>query len=189
MTKRPDAASNVVPLKKNGPVVDAVTSLNLGKIKRAKEEFETASGSYRNVLKHAEGKGIHLAAAKKALSIIKSGKKDEWLEETGKVTEYLYAFGDGVAEAQMNFDFLTNPSMPDEEKARALGYHAGLRGEGDGGNPYGPGSPQYNQWINGLNDGRRERAVAEADDDGDELVKGDDDGPTDDETDGEGDGG
>lgn len=162
---------NVVELKRNGPAINPVTALNLGKMKRAQEELASATGSYRNVLKHVEAKGVNLAAAKEALSIVKSGKTEEYIAKTGLVVEYLHIFGQSIEEAQMSFDYLINGAMPSEEKARMLGLAAGLRGDGDGENPYAVGSPQSNQWIAGLNDGRRTRAVAEAAE-GDELISG-----------------
>ncbi|MDJ1465680.1 hypothetical protein [Nitratireductor sp. GZWM139] len=158
----------------NGPAVDAAVALNLSKLKREKEAVESATGSYRATRKHVEGKGIHLKAADRALQIIKSGKKDEYLAETEKVIEYLYAFGDGIEEAQMSFDYLLNGAMPSSEKARMLGRNAGLRGDGHGENPYAPGSEQYQEWLAGHGDGARERALAEAEDSETELVKGDD---------------
>lgn len=166
---------NVVELKRNGPAINPVTALNLGKMRRAQEELASANGAYRNVLKHVEAKGIDLVAAKEALSIVKSGKTDEYIAKTGRVVEYLHIFGQSIEEAQMSFDYLINGAMPSEEKARMLGLAAGMRGDGDGENPYAPGSPQHNQWQAGLNDGRRSRAVAEADDGGDEHIKSDGD--------------
>lgn len=170
-------AAKVVQLMANGPTINPVTALNLAKVKRSAEELASKTGEHRNVLKHAEAKGIDLAAAKEALSIVKSGKTEEYIAKTGRVVEYLHIFGQSIEEAQMNFDFLINGAMPGDEKARMLGRAAGLRGDGDGENPYGVGSSQYNQWLVGLNDGRRERSVAEAQDEAtvDELLNGGDD--------------
>lgn len=176
MAKASARSGNVVELKPNGPAINPVTALNLTKMRRAKEELESANGAYRNVLKHVEAKGVDLAAAKEALAIVKSGKTDEYIAKTGKVVEYLHIFGQSIEEAQMGFEFLINGAMPGEEKARMLGRAAGLRGDGDGENPYGVGSDQYKAWLAGLNDGRRERAVAESQDEaGDELISGSDD--------------
>lgn len=158
---------NVIRLA-NNPSIDPIVSLNLGKIIIAQDNAASKHGELRNVLKHAEGKGINLKAAKRAIALKKSGNVDEWLAETAKVVEYLFALGHGVEEQQMTFDFLLNRSMPGEEKARLFGRLAGLRGDGDGENPYAVGSPQHNAWIDGHNDGARERRVAEAD----ELIKG-----------------
>lgn len=168
------AKDNVVELKRNGPAINPVTALNLGKMRRAQEELASANGSYRNVLKHVEAKGIDLAAAKEALKIVKSGKTDEYIAKTGRVVEYLHIFGQSIEEAQMSFDYLINGAMPSEEKARMLGRAAGLRGDGDKDNPYSPNTPLGLGWTAGLNDGRRERALAEAaDDESTELIKGD----------------
>lgn len=154
----------------NGPSIDPVVALNLSKIRLAADAMNSKNGEYRATLKHAEGKGIHLKAAKRALSISESGKVDEWLAETSKVVEYLYALGHGVEEAQLTFDFVLNSAMPGEDKARLFGRLAGLRGDGTGTNPYGVGSPQYNAWLDGNGDGARERILVEQAE-ADELIK------------------
>lgn len=76
-----EAALKQEPIS-NHPDDEAVIAVNLSKIRVAQDEAASHHGSLRNVLKHAEGKGVHLKAAKRALSIVKSGDAEAWLEET-----------------------------------------------------------------------------------------------------------
>jgi hypothetical protein len=152
---------NVVELRKNGPAEDAVVALQLGKIARAKAEFETANGNYRNTLKHVEAKGIHLAAAKDALAIKKSGKVDEKVAYLKALTEYLMILGTPIEKKQLDMFRVETPSRDSTAKAKDQ-------------NPYAVDSEQGQAWISAFHDGTRERElILSMEPAGDELIKSD----------------
>jgi hypothetical protein len=108
---------------------DAVIAVNLSKIRTAQDNAASHHGSLRNVLKHAEGKGVHLKAAKRALSIVKAGDPDAWLEENQAVTRYLRILRHGLQESQLKlFEFETTLA-PIDERAGLDGRAAGLQGD------------------------------------------------------------
>lgn len=176
--------SNVVELRKNGPAEDAVVALNIGKMKRATDEFASASGSYRNTLKHVEAKGVHLKAAKRAISIQKSGKVADVLEELTALFQYLKILGHPFTKSQLDLFAVEAPRTPAIDKAKEHGRYIGLMGLGMNENPYSTDSEQGQAWINAWHGGNEERGfVIESEPDGDELISGDD--PEDDPSDGE----
>lgn len=171
---RKDGA-NVVELRKNGPAEDAVIALNLGKVKRAKAEFESANGAYRNVLKHVEGKGIHLSAAKDAIAIQKSGKVDEKITYLTSLFEYLMILGCPIDKKQLDMFRVEEPRTPSVEKARSHGRYCGIMGLGMDQNPYAVDSDQGQAWIGAWHGGCEERNLVLAlEPEGSELIQSDD---------------
>lgn len=175
---------NVVELKRNGPAEDAVVALNLGKMKRAKTEFESANGSYRNVLKHVEGKGINLKAAQRAIAIQKSGKVDEIVAELTALFQYLKILGQPFTKQQLDMFEVEQPRTPGVEKAKEHGRFVGIMGQGMDQNPYAVDSEQGQAWIEAFHQGSEERNLIMSMEpaDGSELISGDD--PADDGDDG-----
>jgi len=165
---------NVVELRKNGPAEDAVVALQLGKIARAKAEFETANGNYRNTLKHVEAKGIHLAAAKDALAIKKSGKVDEKVAYLKALTEYLMILGTPIEKKQLDMFRVEAPSRDSTAKAKELGRYVGIMGQGMDQNPYAVDSDQGQAWIAAFHEGTKERElILSMEPAADELIKSD----------------
>jgi hypothetical protein len=167
---------NVVELRKNAPAEDAIKALNLGKMRRAKEELDSANGSYRNVLKHVEAKGIHLGAAKRAFSIIKSDKRDEAVAELTALFEYLYILGHPLEKKQLDMFRVEQPRTPSVDKAKEHGRYVGIMGMGMDQNPYAVDSEQGQAWIESFHAGTKERElVLSMEPTGDELISGADD--------------
>lgn len=177
---------NVVELKRNGPADDAVKALQLGKIKRAKEEFDSASGAYRNTLKHVEAKGINLAAAKDAISIQKSGKIEEEVAYLTALFEYLLILGVPLTKQQLDLFRVEEPRTPGVEKARQHGRYVGIMGGGHDQCPYAPDSEQGQEWMKAHAGGADERKLILSMEpaEGSELIKGDDGGDVFDDEDG-----
>lgn len=143
----------------NQPDDEAVIAVNLSKIRTAQENALSHQGSYRNVLKHAEGKGVHLKAAKRALSIIKAGDADAWLEETRETTRYLRILRHGITENQLRLDFGTTLE-PMEEKAANDGRIAGLDMTAmESQNPHDFNTASGQAWIKAFRQGREERDI------------------------------
>lgn len=173
---------NVVELRKNGPAEDAVVAVQLGKIQRAKAEFETANGNYRNTLKHVEAKGIHLSAAKDAIAIKKSGKVDEKVEYLKALTEYLMILGTPIDKKQLDMFRVEGNSRDGEAKAREKGRYTGIMGLGMDQNPYAVDSDQGQAWIAAFYEGGKERElILSMEPEGNELIKGSADDDADDD--------
>lgn len=174
MARAAKKEDNVVELKRNGPAEDAVIALQLGKIQRAKAEFESANGNYRNTLKHVEAKGVHLGAAKDALSIKKSGKVEEKVAYLKALTEYLMILGTPIEKKQLDMFRVEEPSRDGTAKARELGRYVGIMGQGMDQNPYAIDSEQGQAWIEAFHEGTKERElILSLEPAGDELIKGD----------------
>jgi hypothetical protein len=143
----------------NSPDDEAVIAVNLSKIRTAQDNAASHHGTLRNVMKHAEGKGVHLKAAKRALSIIKAGDADAWLEETRETTRYLRILRHGINENQMKLDF-GSTLEPMEEKAANDGRIAGLDMEADeSSNPHDLNTPNGQAWLTSFRQGRSERDI------------------------------
>lgn len=166
--------SNVVHLK-NGPPEDAVAAVNLAKIQRAKADFESANGSYRSVLKNAEGKGIHLKAAQRAIAIRKSGKTEEMIDELSKLFEYLTILGTPIEKKQLDMFRVEAPRTPSVDKAKELGRYAGIMGHGTEECPHSPDTDAYTAWMEAFHQGSKERELVLSMEpaDGSDLIKGD----------------
>jgi hypothetical protein len=143
--------------KQNTPDDEAVIAVNLSKIRTAQDNAASHHGTLRNILKHAEGKGVHLKAAKRALSIVKSGDADAWLEETRETTRYLRILRHGITENQLKLDFRTTLE-PMDEKAANDGRIAGLDMEAEeSSNPHDLNTASGQAWIAAFRQGRSER--------------------------------
>lgn len=158
----------------NVPDDDAVIAVNLSKIRVAMDSAASGHGSLRNVLAHAEGKGVHLKAAKRALKIVKAGDADAWLEETRETTRYLRILRHGITESQLKLEFGTTLE-PMDERAAMDGRAAGLDMEAqEENNPHDLNTPNGQAWIAAFRQGRSERdiilsmTVADADGEGEE---------------------
>jgi len=156
----------------NTPDDEAVIAVNLSKIRTAQDNAASHHGSLRSVLKHAEGKGVHLKAAKRALSIVKAGDADAWLEETRETTRYLRILRHGITENQLKLDFGTTLE-PMDEKAANDGRLAGLDMEaGESSNPHDLNTASGQEWLKAFRDGREQRdiilSMQDAEDDEDE---------------------
>lgn len=164
----------------NTPSDDDVIAVNLSKIRRAQEAAASHHGTLRNVLKDAEGKGVHLKAAKRALAIVKADEADAWLEETSAVTRYLRILRHGITENQLQLDFGTTLE-PMDEKAANDGRAAGLDGVDEAECPHDINTANGQAWLAAYRQGLSERklilammedeekADAEADEEGDDL--------------------
>ena len=168
----------------NAPSDESVIAVNLSKIRKAQDEAASHHGTLRSVLKHAEGKGVHLKAAKRALSIVKNGDPEAWLEETQEITRYLRIMRHGITSNQLDLDFGTTLE-PLDEKAELDGRAAGLDVDDlvtEASNPHDLHTKAGQAWLNAFRQGRAERDIilsmaaeeAEADDDVDDE-EGDED--------------
>lgn len=167
---------NVVELRKNAPAEDAVIAVNLGKIQRAKAEFETANGNYRNTLKHVEAKGIHLGAAKDAISIRKSGKVEEKVSYLTALFEYLMILGQPIDKKQLDMFRVEGNSRDGMAKAKENGRYIGMMGLGMDQNPYAIDSDLGQAWIASFHQGTKEREqILSMEPAGNELIKGSED--------------
>jgi hypothetical protein len=166
---------NVVPLRKNTPSEDGVIALNLGKLMRAKAEFESAGGTYRNVLKHVEAKGVNLAAAKEAIALKKSGKAEEAIAYMTAVFHYCQILGVPFTKAQLDLFKVEAPRMPAIDKAKEHGLNAGRLGLGTSENPYSIDSEQGQAWMEAFHRGTEERNLILSMEADDEVIKGSDD--------------
>lgn len=145
--------------KQNTPDDEAVIAVRLGKIKVLQNQASSAQGAYRNFLGQAEGYGINLKAAKRALSIAKSGDAEAWLEETRETTRYLRILRHGITENQLKLDFGTTLE-PMDEKAANDGRIAGLDMEAEeSSNPHDLNTQSGQAWIAAFRQGRSERDI------------------------------
>lgn len=153
------ATQTEAPKISNQPDDDAVIAVNLSKIRVAQENAASHHGTLRNVLKHAEGKGVHLKAAKRALAIVKAGDSDAWLEETRETTRYLKILRHGIQEAQISM-FEYEPSLaPLDEKAALDGRAAGLAGQSSSDCPHDPATGAAQAWLKAYGQGLSERTL------------------------------
>lgn len=167
--------SNVVELRKNGPAEDAIIALNIGKYRRELDEFSSASGRLRNTAKHVEGKGVNLKAAKRAISIQKSGRIDEVLSELTALFQYLKILGHPLTKAQLDLFAVEAPRTPALDKAKEHGRYVGIMGLGQDQNPYSIDSEQGQAWMKAWHQGGEERGLILALEPEGELISGDDD--------------
>ncbi len=155
------AAKASPPATHNQPGDDAVIAVNLGKIRDAKTKVDAAGNHLRTIEKNAEGKGINLKAAKRALAIVKSGEADDWLQETSAVTRYLKILRHGVTDNQMDLEF-ESTLAPIEEKAALDGRAMGLDTSPDAieeVNPHALNTRAGQAWLAAFRQGRQERDI------------------------------
>lgn len=164
----------------NMPDQSAIDAVNLSRIRAAQDEFNSQNGSLRSTFAKAEMQGLHLAAAKRALKVIKSGKQDEMISEFSKTVEYLRLLGNQVEFGSDQLDlFKAGGPAPEDEKARNEGQAAGRIGKPESDNPYDIGSIKGQAWLTAYRDGASERALVLSmkvpEDDEPEYGEGDDD--------------
>lgn len=144
----------------NQPDDDAVIAVNLSKIRQAQEDALSAHGSLRSIMGHAEGKGINLKAAKRALSIVKKGDSETWLEETQAITRYLRILRHGIQSHQLEmFETSESDLAPIDEKAGLDGRAAGLDGKDESDNPHDLGTAAGQAWLAAYRQGYAEREL------------------------------
>jgi hypothetical protein len=156
---RTAAAQAAPPAPTNGE--DAVIAVNLGKIRDAKGNVDSAGNNLRSIMKHAEGKGVHLKAAARALSIVKAGDADAWLEETSAITRYLKILRHGINDNQLDLEF-ESTLAPIEEKAGLDGRSAGLDTRStavEEMNPHALSTRAGQAWLTAFRQGRSERDI------------------------------
>ena len=160
--------------RKNSPDDDAVIALNLGKMKRAKADYDSHNGTYRSVLKHVEAKGIHLKAAKRAIAINSSEDRTELVNELKALCEYLAILGAPIEKAQLDLFRSMEPRVPGIDRAAQEGRYAGIMGEGEASIPYAEESAQGQSWLKAFRGGQDERKLilAMEPESGSELKKG-----------------
>ncbi len=166
----------------NGPEDRAVSAVQLGKLARAKTRLESETGSYRNVVKHVEAKGLNIKAAKRALAIKSSIDRDELVVELKYTLEYLAILGFAIEKKQLDLFAHIDGRTPAIETAAHNGRMAALRGEGEGSIPYAVESKQGQAWLEAFRNGMDEyKQIIEMDAAvGDEtLIKGEQDGEDD----------
>ena len=171
--KSPPATHN------QGPAEDSVIAVNLHKIRFAKDSVKVATEYFKEVQDHASGKGLHIKAAKKALSIIESGDVDAWLAETSKITTYLRILRHGVRDGQLSLDF-ESTLAPIDEKAELDGRNVGLDispSATESENPHDLSTAAGQVWIRGFRNGRTERDIilSMKDDAAEEVAEDDED--------------
>lgn len=154
---------------------DAVIAVNLSKIRVAADQAASGHGTYRSVLAHAEAKGVHLKAAKRALAIVKAGDDavTAWLEENAAVTKYLRIMRHGIQQSQLDM-FETEASLaPIDEKAGLDGLAAGRDGQRESNNPHDLSTPAGQAWLSNYRTGAHERDVilSMGEPQGDGLIK------------------
>ncbi|MCX5569624.1 hypothetical protein [Kaistia nematophila] len=135
---------------------EAIVAVQLSQIRRAQEEAASASGTARAALSKAEGKGINLPAAKRALKIVKTGKAEDFVVEMQELLRYLNILGVGIKKAQLDLFETATTLAPIDEKAFDDGLRAGRLGEAAD-NPHDLTTAAGQQWIKGHYQGSEER--------------------------------
>ncbi len=146
------------PKEHNQVPPEAIVAVQLSQIRRAQEEAASAKGSERAAHSRAEGKGINLAAAKRALKILKSGKGEEFTAEMQELLRYLNILGVGIQKSQLDLFETAITLAPIDEKAFEDGLRAGRLGEAPD-NPHDLSTPAGQQWIRGHHQGSEERRL------------------------------
>jgi hypothetical protein len=140
------------------PGDDAIIAVNLSRIRSAQDRFSSENGTLRSAFAKAEQQGVNLAAAKRAIKIVRSGKVDEWLEETSAITRYLRIMRHGINDGQLKLD-LESTLAPVEEKAGLDGRSAGLAGEPESSNPHHGNTKAGMAWLTAYRQGLAEREL------------------------------
>src|SRR5690606_22003628 len=123
-----------------------------------------------------EAKGIHLGAAKDAISIKKSGKVEEKVAYLTALFEYLMILGQPIDKKQLDMFRVEGNSRDGTAKAREMGRYTGIMGAGMDQNPYALDSDLGQAWVSAFHEGTRERElILSMEPAGDELIRGDDD--------------
>ncbi|WP_139251585.1 hypothetical protein [Kaistia soli] len=159
------------------PAPEALITVFLSEMRRAQEEHASTNGSMRATYAKAEGKGINLAAAKRALKIQKSGKAEEFAAELAKLLQYLNILGIGVQKSQLDLFEVAPNLAPIDEKAELDGLRAGRFGEPADRNPHDLTTAAGQRWLEGHYRGVEERklvfALQAAEESETEVIDGD----------------
>ncbi|MEF2073515.1 hypothetical protein [Consotaella aegiceratis] len=156
----------------NTPESDAFKALQLSKIRRAKEDLDSANGTYRNAIKNADAKGINTKAAKKAIQVANGGKAEEFIQEQKDTLDYLAILGHGLDPEQRDlFRVAPGARTPLDERAYEDGLRAGRLGMGTEENPHAAGTEAYEKWMQGFHQGTADRNAILAME-ADELIEG-----------------
>ena len=155
---------------------DAVVAVDLSRLRDAQDEFNSSSGSFRNVCKQVQDR-LHMKAAKRALQIVRAGDVDAWLEENQEITRYLRILRHGVTTAQLELFQSVSHLAPIYEVAGLDGLSAGRLGQSETENPHDLGTAAGQAWLASFRQGSAERETvlamappaAEA---GPELIEG-----------------
>lgn len=109
---------------------------------------ETAASELKEARQAAKAAGIALGSMDEARKRAKMSR-DDLIQQEAEVSTYAKWLG--AVELGTQIDWITHnaPSPTDLEKAKGLGEMAGLTGEDPSGGHYGPGSAQYNAWMEG----------------------------------------
>lgn len=160
----------------------SIVAVQLGKMVRGKEVYDSANGTYRALLKHCEAKGIHLKAAKDMIGIKDSQDRVDFLAYVKHCFMYAAVLGWAITSDQLELFETVAARTPEVELAKVKGRMAALRGDGEGTIPYAVESKQGQAWLEAFRSGLDERKlILEMDSAvGDEqLLKGPQDGEDD----------
>lgn len=147
----------------NSPPDSAVVLVNLQKLLKAKDKLASANGELRAVLKHMDGKDIHLGAAKRTVKLMKSEDEDKLQDtvlEMSMTLQYLQIAGFTITKSQRDlFDLMDHDpaAEPIIDKAKREGRTAGLLGKDEADCLHQPGTEARNAWIEAFRQGEGER--------------------------------
>lgn len=159
----------------NTPDDDAVVAVNLSKIRTAQDAATSGHQALRSIMGHAEAKGVHLKAAKRALAIVKSGDAEKWLEENAAVTRYLRILRHGISASQLEmFEAAESDLAPIDEKASLDGRAAGLDGKEESDNPHDLSTVAGQAWLAAFRQGLSERELVLSMEEDEADAEGDD---------------
>lgn len=136
---------------------DAVVAVDLSRLRDGQNEFNSSTGTYRNICKQCDQHGLHMKAAKRALQIVRDGDAESWLVENAAVTKYLRILRHGVTQAQLDLFTVESHLAPIDEVAGLDGLSAGRLGQSETDNPHDLGSASGQAWLSKFWVGRAER--------------------------------
>lgn len=167
----PQPAHDVPSTHNQNVDADAMVAVTLSKMRAAQEKHASTNGELRNIFAQADKRGIHLAAAKRALKIIKSDSREELVEEVKQTLYYLRILGQPVLKAQLDLFESDSGLAPLDEKAAGDGRRAGLMGDPEA-NPHDLNTEAGRAWLNAYRQGRAEREIVMAMGDDDDEPEG-----------------
>ncbi len=151
---------NVVPKDHNEtPTEDAILVVQLSKLAASQDRTSSQTGSHRAVVKDTESKGLSPRIAKEALSIKRSGKAAEKLEELQTLLHYLRLLGVELPTDQLDLFAEIGSAQPVAVVDRATedGLRAGRMGEPIEACPHDASTDAYRSWRDAYQIGERER--------------------------------
>lgn len=141
---------------------DAIAIVNLSRIRKAQDESNSCNGSLRSAFAKAEMQGMHLKAAKRALSVARSEKTADLIEEMRMTLLYLKLMGKGASSEQIDMFEFDSGLAPVDEQAANEGRRAGLSGETAVTNPHDLNSKAGRAWEAAYTQGVKERELVMA---------------------------